>query len=204
MTTPRHHPSTPEPQPLPAPVPEGDVVPGEPPVPITVWHIPRAPGDPAVPAALGRRLVANYTRPGRATVDLTSTAPAPRTTRRPSELVITQWPPPAHPQPDPSAHLASCAVHLGPGGCLAVVVHEPPTYDILGVLVGAGRAAGLTYLQHIVVVHHLHTPSDDEAAQPTDAARLKPGQVHVRVHTDVLVFRRPGLTNRSSRTGSRP
>jgi hypothetical protein len=77
MTTPRH--DLPTPDPMPAPLPEGDVVPGEPPVPITVWYLPRGAGDPAVPASLSRRLVANYVRPGRTAVDLTSTAATPRT-----------------------------------------------------------------------------------------------------------------------------
>lgn len=50
-----------------------DVVAGDPPVPITVWRTARTSGDhgASIPARLARRLVAAYSRPGEAVVDLT-------------------------------------------------------------------------------------------------------------------------------------
>ena len=50
-----------------------DLVAGDPPVPITVWRTARRPGDhgASMPARLARRLVAAYSRPGEAIVDLT-------------------------------------------------------------------------------------------------------------------------------------
>ncbi|MFV2102132.1 hypothetical protein [Micromonospora sp. LOL_024] len=51
-----------------------DVVAGEPPVPVTVWRTAHDPGDAgrSVGARLAYRLVAAYTRPGEAVVDLTT------------------------------------------------------------------------------------------------------------------------------------
>ncbi|MEV6932768.1 hypothetical protein AB0M46_50905 [Dactylosporangium sp. NPDC051485] len=51
-----------------------DVVAGDPPVPITVWRTARNSGDhgASIPARLARRLVAAYSRPGEAVVDLTA------------------------------------------------------------------------------------------------------------------------------------
>jgi hypothetical protein len=50
-----------------------DLVPGDPPVPITVWRTARTDTDAgrAIPARLAARLVAAYSRPGEAVVDLT-------------------------------------------------------------------------------------------------------------------------------------
>jgi hypothetical protein len=175
-------------------------------VPITVWHIPRDDGDPAVPAALVRRLAANYTHRRARTVDLTSTAPVPGRARHHAELVITRWPPSAEThRPELEAqpladHLAMCARRLGDDGCLAVVVTDPRDHDLLGAVISTGHSAGMTYLQHIVVVHHLDLPADG-LPHPADAAALPEGQHHPRIHTDVVVMRRsrPG-----TRTGSRP
>jgi hypothetical protein len=64
-----------------------DQVPGEPPVPITVWRTARTDADAgrAIPTRLAARLVAAYSRPGDAVVDLTDDrglAAACRTGRR--------------------------------------------------------------------------------------------------------------------------
>ncbi|WP_213451215.1 hypothetical protein [Rhizomonospora bruguierae] len=89
---PHHHPTNPNPNsdPNPNPDPNGtagapstrdvqeqllvDVVAGDPPVPITVWRTARTSGDhgASIPARLARRLVAAYSRPGEAVVDLTA------------------------------------------------------------------------------------------------------------------------------------
>src|SRR3954468_11663319 len=65
---------TPSPQPRPAPpVPEHltDLVPGAPPVPITVWRTPAGDDRASIPTRLGQRLVAAYSQPGEVVVDLT-------------------------------------------------------------------------------------------------------------------------------------
>ncbi|MET7398018.1 hypothetical protein ABZS66_31460 [Dactylosporangium sp. NPDC005572] len=51
-----------------------DLVAGDPPVPITVWRTARTSGDhhATIPTRLARRLVAAYSRPGEAIVDLTA------------------------------------------------------------------------------------------------------------------------------------
>jgi hypothetical protein len=51
-----------------------DLVPGDPPVPITVWRTARTGTDAGrtVPTRLAARLIAAYTRPGEAVVDLTA------------------------------------------------------------------------------------------------------------------------------------
>jgi len=78
---PPHHPTNPNPDPDRDPADEFDgedrqlvdLVAGDPPVPITVWRTARRPGDhgASMPARLARRLVAAYSRPGEAVVDLT-------------------------------------------------------------------------------------------------------------------------------------
>ncbi|MEV4539309.1 hypothetical protein AB0J82_36605 [Asanoa sp. NPDC049518] len=74
MTThPPHH--TPPDQPGgPRVAPVVDAVPGDPPVPITVWRTARSNDDHAatIPARLAARLVAAYSRPGDPVVDLTA------------------------------------------------------------------------------------------------------------------------------------
>ncbi|MET8197994.1 hypothetical protein [Micromonospora taraxaci] len=51
-----------------------DLIAGDPPVPITVWRTARADADPhtSLPTRLAYRLVAGYSRPGEAVVDLTT------------------------------------------------------------------------------------------------------------------------------------
>ena len=56
-----------------SPVPSIDLVAGDPPVPITVWRTARSDRDTSrsVPARLAYRMVAAYSRPGEAVIDLT-------------------------------------------------------------------------------------------------------------------------------------
>jgi hypothetical protein len=63
------------PAPTPNPADDGvDVVPGDPPVPLTVWRTP-AGGDPTpIPDRLAYRLLAAYTTPGDTIIDLTGAA----------------------------------------------------------------------------------------------------------------------------------
>ncbi|MFY1700181.1 hypothetical protein ACN28G_00205 [Micromonospora sp. WMMA1923] len=68
-----HSSSRPAPRGGTSPVPSMDLVPGDPPVPITVWRTARSGGDQhaAVSGRLAYRLVAAYSRPGDTVVDLT-------------------------------------------------------------------------------------------------------------------------------------
>jgi hypothetical protein len=134
----------------PVPDPIGDVVPGDPPVPITVWHLPRPRPGTLVSVGLARRLIANYTRPGGRVVDLSTGARLDQSGRDPAALVVTGWP---AGRATPTEHLAACAAGLDEGGCVAVVLAVTQTPDLLGTLVTAARATGLTYLQHVVVAH---------------------------------------------------
>ena len=93
-----------------APVPVGDVVPGDPPVPITVWPVPAPlPGD-TMSNPMGVRLVHNLTHPADLIIDLAagpqlaraiiaarrrSHLPTPDTTgwgREAAALIVTGWP----------------------------------------------------------------------------------------------------------------
>ncbi len=161
------------------------MVPGDPPVPITVWHIPRPPAGTLVSAALVRRLIVNYTRPGAHVVDLTAGGHLARVDRQPAALVITAWP---AGQVTATAHLTGCALALRPGGFVAVVITATDTPDQLGDLVGAARTAGLTYLQHIVVAHQLHPHAGTRRPTPGRDASGR----HLRVHTDLLILSLPG------------
>lgn len=145
-----------------APVPIGDVVPGDPPVPVTVWPVPPPRAGETMSAALGYRLVQNLTYPRDLVVDLTigqQLARAIFASRRrrqipkgrlagsePAALIVAGW-------PSMRPHLAELterALHrLRPGGCLAVV-HRHGDPSIQPQIIAAGRAAGLAYLQHIV------------------------------------------------------
>jgi hypothetical protein len=172
------------------PDPVGEVGPGDPPVPITVWHIPRPPTGTPVSAPMARRLIGNYTRPGARVVDLTAGGRLSTADGEPAALVITGWP---AGQVTATGHLRACTLALQPGGCLAVVITAADTPDQLGPLVVAARAAGLTYLQHVVVAHHLTARA---AANPDDGDRARPragvagrGGPHLRVHTDLLIMR---------------
>jgi hypothetical protein len=179
----------------PLPDPAGDVVPGDPPVPITVWHLPRPRPGQLASVDMLRRLVGNYTRPGGLVVDLTAAATLPPP-GHPVALVITGSPQ----APEAlTAHLAGCAASLHPGGCVAVVLPSARTPDQLGHVVAAGRAGGLTYLQHIVVAHQLtpHVTSADGRPR-TDPRLAAWGRPHLRVHTDLIILRRPESSRSSA------
>jgi len=178
----------------PAPEPIGDVVPGEAPVPITVWYVPAASAPATMSTPLAQRLVANFTHPNQLILDLTdgpqlaqaaaafrrrhrpTTAARLATGRTTAALIVATWPNPGHAA---AVFLSDCFHRLTPGGCVAVILtsNHPPHHT----LVGAARAAGLTYLQHIVAAHHL----------TTTGTRLTRHRTHLRVHTDVLLFATP-------------
>ena len=62
----------------------------------------------------------------------------------------------------------------------------PPAGDTATVIAGA-RAAGLTYLQHIVALH-IPVTGDHLAPPPGPPDPAGPAAVCARVHTDLLVF----------------
>jgi hypothetical protein len=181
-----------------APDPEGDVVPGNPPVPITVWYLPKPRRGTGVRAGLVRRLVANYTHPGSVVINLIAGHRLGTRNRPPAALIITSWPQTrTGPDNRPDEHIAACVEHLDEGGCLAVVVTNHDIPDALGALVGAARSTGLRYLQHVVVAHHLTPRRNHEPSSPVSPARKAPVPAsapaaaqgrQLRVHTDLLLF----------------
>ena len=107
---------------------------------------------------------------------------------------------------------AACERVLRPGGVLAVLTASTPgpggLRDDPGEVIAAARAAGLIYAQHIVAVHAAITggqltPGPPGAARPDEAAG--PPAVHARVHSDLLVFTKPGKPASSAELkGSQP
>ena len=103
--------------------------------------------------------------------------------------------------PGGSVLYAACERVLRPGGVLAVLTastHRPAGLrdDPAGVI-AAARAAGLIYTQHIVALHAAITdgqltPGPPGAARPDEAAG--PPAVCARIHSDLLVFTKPGGT----------
>jgi hypothetical protein len=181
-----------EPIRLPAPDAVGDIVAGDPPVPITVWYVPAARAGETMSSNLAERLVVNFTHGRRLIIDLTvgdQIARAASTARRRytqytaqelgadirrGELLVAGWP---QQRIEPEPFFADCAGRVMVGGCVAIVLRAG-ALTVNQVLIGAARAAGLTYLQHIVAAHEL----TDRRGQ------LRADGTHLPVHSDVLVF----------------
>jgi hypothetical protein len=188
----------------PAPDAVGDIVPGEPPVPITVWYVPAARADETMSITLAERLVANFTHGRRLVLDVTAgervsraargarrfarhTADDLRSDPRRAELIVAGWPLESV-AADP--FLVDCAARLMVGGCVAVVLGAVEL-TVNQVLIAAARAARLTYLQHIVAAHDL----TERRGQLTD------GGAHLSVHSDVLIFASSSADLRRSADG---
>jgi SAM-dependent methyltransferase len=97
----------------------------------------------------------------------------------------------------------ACERVLRPGGVLAVLTASTPRpaglRDDPGEVIAAARAAGLVYAQHIVALHAAITdgqlvPVSPGAACPDETPG--PPAVCTRVHSDLLVFTKPGGTPR--------
>ncbi|GAA1370327.1 hypothetical protein [Catellatospora chokoriensis] len=178
-----------------APVPIGDVVPGDPPVPITVWNLAPPHSGETLSNAMGVRLIANYTHISDLIIDLTD---GPQLARgiiaagrrillqhhatlhhggEQAALIVTGWPAPDAPA---EQFLAECRQRLLPGGCVAAVMATPDPM-LYADLVATAREHGLVYLQHIVAATGLGTPTGG-----LDANRRS-----LRVHTDILVLAAP-------------
>jgi hypothetical protein len=176
-----------------APDPIGEIVPGEPPVPITVWHVPAPAQSQTMSLPMAQRLVAGFTHRHDLVLDLTTgpqLARAASSARRrhtagsldhpgePAVLLVTPWPPDRSQRP--VEFLSACAGRLQPGGCVALVIATGEV-TIHQQLIAAGHAAGLTYLQHYIAAHQLRLTG----------ARLTLHGQHLRVHTDVVVLALP-------------
>jgi hypothetical protein len=190
---------------------EIDVVPGIPPVPITVWRTPSDEPGPHLGPRLATRLLAAYTSTGDAVYDTTgdpvlrqvatstgrhhhtSGSGRSRAKVQPVALAVTGWPTGDDRDLDPVVVYGGLRRRLRPGGILAVVLgtddrHLPA--DAAG-LVEVATAAGLSYLQHIVAVHAHVT--GDRLTPPHTAAVPAPGAAaHARVHRDLFIFTRNG------------
>jgi hypothetical protein len=99
------------------------------------------------------------------------------------------------PEPDGGGLLyAACERVLRPGGVLAVITPGPggdgPPGDLDGQVVAAARAAGLGYAQHVVLVHAAVDGDRLDPAGPASGTASPPGGT--RVHSDLLVFTKPG------------
>lgn len=178
-----------------APVPVGDMVSGDPPVPITVWPVPAPAQGETMSNAMGVRLVHNLTHPSDLIIDLTAGPQLARAiiaTRRRSHLqdtralgwewhtatlVVTGWP-----TDDPAGRgdfFDRCRTSLVPGGCVAVLL--PHGDVVLPVdVITAAKKAGLAYLQHIVAA---------------DRPPRRGQQTQLDIHTDVLIMTRSATEN---------
>jgi hypothetical protein len=174
-----------------APDPIGEIVPGTPPVPLTVWHVPAPTRWQTLSLPMAQRLVAGFTHRHELVHDLTTgpaLARAVSSARRrytatrlnhagePAMLLVTPWP---RPGAEPVEFLAACAGRLRPGGQLALVIATGEV-TIHQQLIAAGHAAGLTYLQHYIAAHWLSATG----------TRLSIHGQHLRVHTDVVILSR--------------
>ncbi|MEV5768700.1 hypothetical protein AB0L34_29610 [Micromonospora sp. NPDC052213] len=179
-----------------APIPVGDVVPGDPPVPITVWPVPAPQEGETMSNAMGVRLVYNLTHPSDLVIDLAvgpqlacaviaahrrSHLHAPRQVgwgREPATLIVTGWP--VDDTTPPVEFFVRCHASLALGGCVAVLLPHGDVTLPVDVIIAAKRA-GLAYLQHIVAA---------------DRPPRRGQRTQLDIHTDVLI-----LTRSASETG---
>jgi hypothetical protein len=189
---------------------EIDVVPGTPPVPITVWRTPSDEPGPHLGPRLAARLLAAYTSPGDPIYDTTSdpvlrqsatstgrhyqAGGRSRSKVQPVALAVTAWPVDDS-ELDPVVVYGGLRRRLRPGGILAAILATDETNqpaDAAG-LVDVAAAAGLSYLQHIVAVHA--TATGDQLTPPghPPAAPAPGPAAHIKVHRDLMIFTRVGV-----------
>lgn len=191
MTEPSHA----EPEIRSAPDAVGDIVPGHPPVPITVWQVPAAPAGDTMSAELAHRLITNLTHPHTLILDLSvgsqvrRAAQAARLRHRRhrsgdlaigrgrAALIVAGWP--LH-GANAEAFMAGCAARLARGGSTALVL-SGGDLTVNQRMIAAARTARLAYLQHVIAAHDLSGR----------VGRLGADQVHLPAHADVLIFWQP-------------
>lgn len=182
-----------------APVPVGDMVSGDPPVPITVWPVPAPESGETMSRAMGIRLVHNLTHPTDLIIDLTAGPQLARTiiaARRRSHrqdtravgwgwlqaaLIVTGWP--TDDPATPGDFFDRCRTSLVPGGCVAVLLPHGDDLVLPVDVIAAAKKAGLSYLQHIVAADRPPVPGQ---------------QTRLDIHTDVLVLSRSTPENGGS------
>ncbi|MET8364438.1 hypothetical protein ABZU53_12800 [Micromonospora sp. NPDC005194] len=170
-----------------APVPVGDVVDGDLPVPITLWPVPAPDQGETMSNAMGVRLVHNLTHPSDLVIDLAEGPQLARAViaahrrshlqiarpvgwgREPATLIVTGWP---VDDTSPVEFFGRCRATLAPGGCVAVLLPHGDVTLPVDVVIAAKRA-GLAYLQHIVAA---------------DRPPRRGQQAQLNIHTDVLLF----------------
>jgi hypothetical protein len=89
---------------------------------------------------------------------------------------------------------AACERVLRPGGILAVLIAGPSGgahLRLAGSTVAAASAASLAYTQHIALVHAV-LDGDRLDPGPAPAARSATVPGDIRVHSDLLIFTKPG------------
>lgn len=89
---------------------------------------------------------------------------------------------------------AACERVLRPGGILAVLIAGPSAdahLRLAGSTVAAATAASLIYAQHIALVHAVFD-GDRLDPGPAPAARSAAVPGDIRVHSDLLIFTKPG------------
>jgi hypothetical protein len=89
---------------------------------------------------------------------------------------------------------AACERVLRPGGILAVLIAGPGAdahLRLAGSTVAAATAASLVYAQHIALVHAV-LDGDRLDPGPAPAARSTALPGDIRVHSDLLIFTKPG------------
>ncbi|WP_200215428.1 hypothetical protein [Micromonospora coerulea] len=145
-------------------------------MPITVWNLPT--DTELVSAPLAQRLIANFTHQRDLILDGTTSAHlqraahlAGRRIRRRlasherAALIVMQWP-----RPSAAGWLRTHTDRLRRAGCLVVALASGDAM-VHQRVISAARAAGLTYVQHLVAVE---APATDR----------------MTVHADLLLFNR--------------
>jgi hypothetical protein len=147
------------------------------------------PGDEvflAAAAGAGRRS-AGHGGSSLAALGVVSACPEPAC--RPPGLVAGD----ANGGGDPGLPWPACQRVLRPGGLLAVITAAVWRPGWSGQLIAHARAAGLMYVQHVIVLHAALGDDRLLSSWPQLAARATPADsLHLPVHTDLLLFAQPG------------
>lgn len=182
-------------------------------MPLTVWTTPTPAPAGVLPPAAAARAIATFSQAGdlvltrggpgaladaasylhrrHHALDPTDPAAPPGTRHRPGRTagLVIDHPAPAQPTVL-LARFANLAAQLRPGGCLLTV--HPPTdgpYDPLATAILAAKAAGLRYLQHLIV---LTVPITAGRLSAPPTPRHHDGRLLTPVHLDVAVLTTPG------------